>query len=79
MKKVKSIKGLEKEFDAVKSVVSGDTKFIAEALMFLSYRLDGYISVEKRLQKLLFDVETRFGSEMNPKELFEKSFPEVNF
>jgi len=79
MKKIKNIKKLEKEYEQIKTCGAGDTRFTAQALMFLCYRIDSYISFEKRLEMLLFDIETRFGSEMDPRELFEKHFPEMRY
>ena len=76
MKKVKSIKKLDKEYEAIKTIVSGDTKFIAEAMYFLCYRIDSFVTFEKRLKLLLSDIEATYGAELNPKELFEKRFPE---
>lgn len=78
MEKVKNIKELEKRFDAINSSTAGDTRFIAEGMYFLCNKLDDYFSFEKRLKLLLKDIETRFGEEMNPKELFIKRFPEVD-
>lgn len=34
MKRIKTIKQLQEEFDAVKSIVAEDTRFIAQAVMF---------------------------------------------
>lgn len=40
MKKVESLVELRKEYSKIKSVVAGDTKFVAQALMFLIEELN---------------------------------------
>lgn len=53
MKQCKTIRELQSEFHTIKSIVSGDTRFGAQALMFMAERIDALGSPKKRAKRPL--------------------------
>ena len=79
MQKTNTILQLENEFKKIKSIVSDDTRFMTIGILFIANRLDLLVSIDKKLKKLLFEIETRIGEEPQVKDLFNKYFPEYEF
>lgn len=71
LEQANDIKALRKQFDSIKSSVAGDTRFGAQAILFLAERL---VSIEALLSKSATDKYLRQSRKKRPPSEWQKFF-----